>query len=174
VKASVLYAGDMQVQALPALRKGKHNENETGSADSRGPLAQRQSRSPLNSWFRGSNPRRPTSMRHWRNGKRFCLLSRRSGFDSSVTRLMLRWSNGYLARPSTWRLPVRAWHGALAAPSCIGKITALQAVEQGPSPCGVTAGVVEQYHAGLITRRRRANRTPATNLAWPKGRAADC
>ena len=26
----------------------------------------------------------------------------------------------------------------------------------------VDAGVVEQYHAGLITQRRRANRTPAT------------
>ena len=32
---------------------------------------------------------------------------------------MLRWSSGYLARPSTWRLPVRPWHGALKAPSSL-------------------------------------------------------
>lgn len=38
---------------------------------------------------------------------------------------------------------------------------AFQAVERGSTPCGVTAGAVEQYHARLIIRRRRANRTPA-------------
>ncbi len=53
----------------------------------------------------------------------------------------------------------------------MARIPALQAGEDGSEPSGVTAGVVERYHAGPISPRRRSNRTPAIpvspNLAGP-------
>src|SRR5215472_8078208 len=71
VKASVLYAEDAQVQALPALRKAASSTAE---------------RETLNLTVQGSIPLPAYFMRRWRHGKRARLLTGRSGFDSSVTR----------------------------------------------------------------------------------------
>jgi hypothetical protein len=122
--------------------KGADHDEQTGPANTvDGPLAQWQSgglltrvssrvrspdgplRAPLvqRTAWRSSKPQTP--VRSWRGA------------------LMLRWSSGYLARPSTWRLPVRPWHGARSTwpHRLMARILAFQAEGDGSEPSGATA-----------------------------------
>ncbi len=61
VKASALYAEDMQVQALPALqKKGKRNAEKTVPAQVAGAASSMAERETFNLTVPGSSPGRPT------------------------------------------------------------------------------------------------------------------
>ena len=78
-------------------------------------------------------------VRHWRNGKRVCILSRRSGFDSSVTRSMLRWRKRISRLPLKQETASSTLARSIQAPWSMGKIAALQVAERSSNLRGVTA-----------------------------------
>ena len=47
----------------------------------------------------------------------------------------------------------------------MARIWLFQSQEDGSEPSGAAAGVVERYHAGLISQRSRSNRTHSTKWA---------
>ena len=51
----------------------------------------------------------------------------------------------------------------------MARIWLFQSQEDGSEPSGAAAGVVERYHAGLISQRSRSNRTPATKAGRAPG-----
>ena len=51
----------------------------------------------------------------------------------------------------------------------MARIRLLQSRGDGSEPSGAAAGVVERYHAGLISQRSRSNRTPATKAGRAPG-----
>ena len=87
VKASVLYTEDVQVQALPALRKGERDGEETGLAHLARAVNSVAESPTFNRVVRGPIPRRPTTPAPLAQRKRAARFYRAGrGFESLMAR----------------------------------------------------------------------------------------
>jgi hypothetical protein len=144
VKASVLYTEDVQVQALPALRKGSSDDEETEPAHIARAVSSVAESPTFNRLVRGPIPRRPTKpapLAQWIRAARFYRAGR--GFESSMARgpLDQRQIAGFSAQRLRVQISYGLHHGQVPGYLAGEPRPAVPLVKFGPIVYGLGSGV---------------------------------